>query len=98
MREYYVYILANATRSVLYVGLTNNLRRRLYEHKNGLQDGFTKKYRCTYLLYFEVTNDVDAAIFREKQIKKWNRAKKEALIDTMNKAREDLSTSVEMTP
>jgi len=97
MREYYVYILTNAARSVLYVGVTNNLQRRLYEHKNSFKDGFTKKYKCTYLLYFETTNDVEAAILREKQIKKWSRAKKEALIDTINKAREDLSASVEMT-
>lgn len=97
MRTYFVYILTNAARTVLYVGVTNNLHRRLYEHTNGLVDGFTKKYKCTYLLYFEETSDVEAAIAREKQIKKWNRAKKEALIDTINKTREDLSTSVEMT-
>lgn len=97
MKTYYVYIITNASRSVLYVGVTNNLERRLFEHKTGIVDGFTKKYKCKYLLYFEETTDVQSAIAREKQIKQWNRAKKDALNDTLNPNREDLSASVEMT-
>lgn len=88
---YYVYILSNWSDSVLYVGVTSNLPRRLYEHKNGLADGFTKKYYVHKLVYFECTNDVYAAISREKQLKKWNRKKKEWLIGQMNPNWRDLS-------
>ena len=66
--EYYVYILSNSGRT-LYVGVTNNLVRRLYQHKQKLVEGFTKKYNVTWLVYYEQTQDVKAAIFREKQIK-----------------------------
>ena len=73
MKEYYVYILSNSTNSTLYVGITNDLRRRLYEHKNNLIPGFTEKYNIHKLVYFEKTTDVKAAIQREKRLKKWNR-------------------------
>lgn len=69
MKSYYVYILSNYRRMVFYVGVTNDLARRLYEHKNELISGFTKQYKCKYLLYFEETNSVAAAIGREKQLK-----------------------------
>ena len=82
--EYYVYILTNHTNSVLYIGVTNNLIRRLYEHKNGLLEGFSKKYKTHKLIYFEQTSDVEAAINREKQLKGWTRQKKENLIATQN--------------
>ena len=75
----------------LYVGVTNDLERRLYEHKNNLIDGFTKKYSCHKLVYFEQFNYVKDAINREKQIKKWRREKKEFLIRTINPSWKDLS-------
>ena len=88
---YWVYILANWNHRVLYTGVTNDLTRRLYEHQNGLHEGFTKKYRVTNLVYFEQTGDVNAAIAREKQIKNLSRAKKEALVKQMNPDWNDLS-------
>ena len=88
---YFVYILVNWCDSVLYIGVTSNLPRRLYEHRNGLADGFTKKYNVHKLVYYEHTNDVYSAISREKQLKKWSRSKKEALIRTMNPQWIDLS-------
>ena len=88
---YFVYILSNWDDSVLYIGVTSNLPRRLFEHRNGLADGFTKKYNIHKLVYFEQTNDVYSAISREKQLKKWNRQKKNALIGKMNPEWRDLS-------
>ena len=88
---YYMYILANWNNKVLYVGITNNLERRIYEHKNKLIEGFTKKYNVNKLVYFETTSDVKSAIEREKQIKGYTRLKKEKLIDSQNFNREDLS-------
>ena len=90
MKEYYVYILANASRRI-YVGVTNNLERRVYEHKYKLIPGFTSKYNIHRLVYFESTFDVTAAITREKQIKGWLRSKKIALIETLNPLWNDLS-------
>ena len=75
----------------LYIGVTKNLQKRVYEHKNDLIKGFTKKYQCHKLVYFEETSDVESAIKREKQLKKWNRAKKEFLIATKNHEWKDLS-------
>ena len=89
-KTYYVYLLASKSRR-LYVGMTNNLERRLYEHKNKLVDGFTKSYNIDRLVFFESTNDVRAAIEREKEIKKWRREKKIALIETMSPLWDDLS-------
>ena len=89
-RHYYVYILTNRVRT-LYVGVTNNLTRRVYEHKQKLVPGFTKKYNLTWLAYFEETTDVRAAIAREKQIKGWRRSKKIALIESMNPRWRDLA-------
>ena len=77
---YFVYILSNWNDSVLSIGVTGNLERRLYEHRNGLADGFTKQYNVHKLVYYEHTNDVYSAISREKQLKKWVRAKKNALV------------------
>ena len=92
---YFVYILSNWNDSVLYIGVTSNLPRRLYEHRNGLADGFTKKYNVHKLVYYEHTNDVYSAISREKQLKKWVRAKKNALISKMNPSWIDLSSTWE---
>ncbi|MBQ7754445.1 MAG: GIY-YIG nuclease family protein [Clostridia bacterium] len=89
---YWVYILTNTTNTVLYTGVTNDLARRLWEHKNDLVEGFTQRYRVHKLVYFEETTDVHAALEREKQIKRWRRQKKEALIGTMNADWENLSS------
>ncbi|HVG00560.1 MAG TPA: GIY-YIG nuclease family protein [Chloroflexia bacterium] len=89
-REYYVYIMTNSTR-VLYTGITNNLMRRVYEHKEGAKPGFTSRYKVGWLVYVEVTGDVRDAIAREKQIKGWVRAKKIALIEGLNPGWRDLS-------
>ena len=75
----------------MYIGLTNNLERRLYEHKNKLIEGFTKKYNVVKLVYFEKTSDINSAIAREKQIKSWAREKKNNLVNSMNPAWNDLS-------
>ncbi|OGK42183.1 hypothetical protein A2954_04175 [Candidatus Roizmanbacteria bacterium RIFCSPLOWO2_01_FULL_37_12] len=89
--SYYVYIISNYTRSVLYIGVTNNLQRRLYEHKNGLVEGFSKKYFLKYLVYFEEYKSIESAITREKQLKNWHRSWKYNLIKTKNPKLEDLS-------
>ena len=91
MNRYYVYILSNKTNSVVYVGITNDLQRRLYEHKNGSNKGFTKKYNVNKLVYYETTSSAFEAIAREKSIKNLLRKKKEALIAEMNPSWTDLS-------
>jgi putative endonuclease len=90
MKEYFVYILTNK-RGALYTGVTNDLEQRLYQHKNKLVEGFTKKYNITKLVYYASTDDVTAAIAREKQIKGMLRSKKIELIRTMNPEWKDLS-------
>ncbi len=90
MKNYYVYILASASRT-LYTGVTNNLERRVIEHRRKLIPGFTARYRINRLVYFEVFGDIRAAISREKQIKGWLRAKKIALIESSNRDWKDLS-------
>lgn len=89
-KTYWVYIMASRSR-VLYVGVTNNLARRVHEHKKKLTPGFTRRYNVTRLVYFETTHDVQAAIGRERHIKGWLRAKKKALISPANPKWEDLS-------
>lgn len=88
---YFVYILSNWSDSVLYIGVTGNLQRRLYEHKNHLVDGFSNKYNINKLVYYEETSDVYSAISREKQLKKWSRSKKNELIAKVNPQWADLS-------
>ena len=88
---YYVYILANWNNKVIYTSVTNNLERRMYEHKNKLTDGFTKKYNVNRLVYYDSTTDVRSAIEREKQIKGWTRQKKNALVEEGNPSWADLS-------
>ena len=68
----------------MYIGITNDLKRRVYEHKSNSIEGFTKKYHVHKLVYYEITTDVNSAIAREKQLKKWKRAKKNALVETLN--------------
>lgn len=91
MKRYYVYILTNHTKTTLYVGVTNNLERRLYEHKNKLIDGFSKRYNLNKLVYYEETTSIESAIEREKQLKGYARSKKDILIITKNPYWEDLS-------
>jgi putative endonuclease len=91
MKDYYIYILTNKKHGTLYIGVTNNLIRRVYEHKNGIIEGFTKRYNLNKLVYFEQTNDINSAILREKRLKKWNRAWKIQLIESINPKWIDLS-------
>ncbi|ADJ25490.1 Excinuclease ABC C subunit domain protein [Dehalogenimonas lykanthroporepellens BL-DC-9] len=88
--EYYVYLMASKPNGTLYIGVTNNLIRRVYEHKNDLADGFTKKYGIHTLVHFEQCNDILAAITREKQMKKWKRVWKIELIEQANPEWRDL--------
>jgi putative endonuclease len=90
MRNYWVYILASCRNGTLYIGITSNLPRRIYEHKNKLADGFTKKYSVTQLVYLEEFSDVNEAIHREKCLKKWNREWKLRLIEKQNPNWRDL--------
>jgi putative endonuclease len=89
-KQYFIYIMTNAHNTVLYTGVTNNLARRVYEHKNGLGGIFTRKYNVQKLVYYEVGEDVNAVIAREKQIKGGSRRKKLDLIDKMNPDWKDL--------
>jgi putative endonuclease len=90
-KQFYVYLLTNWNNKVMYVGVTNNLERRVYEHKNKLVKGFTEKYKVDKLVYFEETSDASAALAREKEIKKWRREKKNKLVMGMNPQWADLS-------
>lgn len=92
--NYYVYILTNWNDKVMYIGVTNDLQRRIFEHANGIIDGFTKRYNVHKLVYYEHTTDIEAAIAREKQLKGWTRAKKNALVETMNPSWKDLSQNL----
>ena len=85
VKQYFVYILSNDTNTVTYTGLTNNLVRRVFEHKNKLTKGFTAKYKIHKLVYYEICMDIESAILREKQIKAGSRKKKVTLSENMNK-------------
>ena len=92
---YYVYMMTNKYHNVLYTGVTNDLVRRVYEHRNHLiKDSFTARYKINKLVYFEITEDVRSAIEREKQIKSWNRARKDALVESQNPTWEDQYTMI----
>ena len=93
LRQYYVYIVTNKS-GTLYIGITKDLQRRIFEHKSKLVEGFTKKYNVTRLVYYEVTDDARAAITREKQIKGWLRVKKVALVESVNPNWKDLSEEI----
>ncbi len=90
MKQFFVYIMASKSR-VLYTGMTSDLKRRVYQHRHKLAEGFTSKYNVTRLVYFEATTDVESAIAREKQVKAWSRAKRVALIESVNPTWKDLS-------
>ena len=92
MKAYYVYILASKRNGTLYIGITGNLERRVYEHQQNIIKGFTEKYNVHHLVYYETTSDVQAALQREKQLKKWNRQWKLELIEKENPEWKDLST------
>jgi putative endonuclease len=94
-KQMYVYILTNETNTVLYTGVTNDLFRRMSEHKQGINKGFTKRYRIKKLVYYEVFDDPTSAIQREKQIKAGSRQKKLDLIKSMNPEKRDLSEGIE---
>lgn len=94
--NYYIYILASQKNGTLYIGVTNNLVKRVFEHKNDLVEGFTKKYHVHNLVYYEQFEDIEQAILREKQMKKWNRYWKIKLINTMNSAWDDLYSKITM--
>ncbi len=82
--QYYIYILANKRNGTLYIGVTSNLVKRVYEHKNNIIEGYSKKYNIHKLVYYEITDDIESAIRREKQLKKWNRKWKINLIENSN--------------
>ncbi|MGC2448578.1 MAG: GIY-YIG nuclease family protein [Candidatus Sulfotelmatobacter sp.] len=88
---YYVYMMQSASRRALYIGMTNNLHKRVWEHKNHIREGFTDDYNCTRLVYWESFDDVVNAINREKQLKRWRREKKEWLIERKNPHWKDLA-------
>lgn len=90
MKEYYVYILAKGRNSTFYTGFTENLAKRVWEHKNELADGFSKKYGIKTLVYYEVFDNYEGALFREKQLKKWRRDSKMKLIESINPNWNDL--------
>lgn len=89
-RQYYTYMMTNKRNAVIYTGVTNDLKRRVYEHKEKLAEGFTKKYNITKLVYYEVFEDVENAISREKQIKGGSRLKKVELVNSVNREWRDL--------
>jgi putative endonuclease len=91
VKSYYVYILTNKTRTTVYIGVTNDLATRLDQHQGAEVKSFTKKYRLTKLVYYEIFSDIRDAIAREKQLKGWRREKKNALIATVNPQWVDLS-------
>lgn len=90
MKQYFVYILTNKTNSVFYIGVTNNLERRILEHRNEMVDGFTKKYKLKKLVFFEECSNIYEAIAREKQLKNWHRQWKINLIQSANPEWRDL--------
>lgn len=94
MKYYYVYILASKRKGTLYIGVTSDLIKRVYQHKNKLTNGFTKKYNVNKLVYYETTYDITSTIAREKQIKKWKRAWKIHLIEKHNPHWDDLYNQI----
>ena len=98
MKDCFVYILASSQNGTLYSGVTNNLERRIYEHKQHLNKGFTGKYDVTKLVYFEQTSSIDSAIAREKQLKQWRRDWKLDLIEAHNPRWRDLADDFSLDP
>ena len=94
MKAYFVYMVTNKGRTTLYIGVTNSLMRRVFQHRQGELPGFSARYNTNRLVYYETFNDVRDAIAREKQLKGWSRRKKEALIDGMNPKWTDLGSTI----
>ena len=94
MKQYAVYIMASQKNGTLYTGVTSDLIKRVYEHKKGLRDGFTKKYGCKLLVFYELHDSIISAILREKQIKSWSREKKSELINSLNQNWRDLYETI----
>ncbi|HOH38202.1 MAG TPA: GIY-YIG nuclease family protein [Spirochaetota bacterium] len=90
MNIYYIYMIANRNNNVLYIGVTNNLKRRVFEHREKLVEGFSSKYNCCKLVWYEQTNNIESAIQKEKQMKKWKREYKSNIINEMNPQWNDL--------
>ncbi|HVG22983.1 MAG TPA: GIY-YIG nuclease family protein [Thermoanaerobaculia bacterium] len=90
-KQYWVYMMTNRWHSVLYIGVTNSLEKRVCQHKNKVISGFTEQYNCDRLVYFEIYDEITQAVAREKQLKKWSRPKKELLIAQMNPQWDDLA-------
>ena len=93
VHNYYVYLMTNEWRNVLYTGVTNSLERRVWQHKQGEIKGFTRRYNCRLLVHMEVYLQISDAIAREKQIKGWSRARKNALVESTNPKRQDLAAT-----
>lgn len=91
VHQYFLYMMTNTWKNVLYTGVTNSLERRVWQHKNETVDGFTKKYNCHHLVYYEIYDHIDQAIAREKQVKNWPRRKKDALVNATNPEWTDLA-------
>jgi putative endonuclease len=91
-KTYFTYMMSSSNNSALYIGVTDDLERRVAEHKAGCGSAFTSKYHCHKLVYYETFSDIEQAIAREKQLKGWKRERKDALIDSVNKDRKDLSS------
>jgi putative endonuclease len=89
-KQYYIYILTNWNNKVMYIGITNDINRRIYEHKNKIIKGFTGKYNLNKLVYYEIRNDIKASIEKEKELKNWRREKKNKLIEKFNPTWKDL--------
>ena len=94
-RRYFVYLLTGKDNKVMYLGVTNDIKRRLYEHKNKMVKGFTERYNVNRLVYYEETSDILTAIAREKEIKRWRREKKDALVVAVNPEWKDLSEGLD---
>jgi putative endonuclease len=94
MKQPAVYIVANRKNGTIYTGVTSNLVKRIYEHKEGQRKGFTKRYACKMLVFYEIYDNMDSAITREKQIKSWSRCEKLTMIEGMNKEWNDLYESI----
>ena len=92
--NYFIYIITNWNNSVMYIGVTNDLKRRIYEHKDGKIDGFTKKYNVKKLVYFEHFTNIEYAIKREKQLKKWKRSWKNELVEKKNPKWDELYDTI----
>ncbi len=98
MKSYYVYILTNFRNSIFYIGVTNSLERRIFEHKSGLAKGFSSKYKLKKLIYIESCSDIRSAIRREKQLKNWHREWKMNLVKQLNPSFKDLSVDLNIDP